>query len=499
MKLKAVLTAILISMSGLPNSVEAADYVQIATHSSGGAGALWESDLEVRADGGVPAEVRVDLLGMNRDNSTPLATHTLIVPAGASVRLVDLIEDTFSLTFTTGALRMTTISGTPSYQSRTANRSAFSTFSFDIPAEGDPAAVSFGSTGRLIHLTANASFTTSLGFVNTTGSTIAVSADLYRADGTYLRTESLSLVPFDMQRRFNVFPTADVDDGYAVLSTSTSGGAFLASAIVVDLFSGDWVWLPAEHASGVLTEADGIPAQVAYLPVVGRTLDGAIPVEWTDLELKAGPNGAASVQIELLASNQANPSPATATLNVPIGQALRVSDVLGTQFATTGSGALRLTVTSGWLEDADSVTSVVAAGSTWARFVAAVPASDAFGPGRSAMVLGLSQDADREADVGLVNLSGSSSAMVVTLLDPAGRAIATFNPTLAPWEHRELGAVLTGFPNVVTASALVVATQPFLAYGSVVELTTGDVGYSAAVDTPLVFLDGFETGGVGSW
>jgi hypothetical protein len=33
----------------------------------------------------------------------------------------------------------------------------------------------------------------------------------------------------------------------------------------------------------------------------------------------------------------------------------------------------------------------------------------------------------------------------------------------------------------------------------VVELTTGDVGYSAAVDTPLVFLDGFETGGVGSW
>lgn len=493
-------SAVIVSAAlALPISVPAADYVQIATHSSGGAGALWESDLEIRADGGVAAEVTIDLLGMNRDNTTPLATHTEIVPAGASVTLVDLIEDTFGLTFTTGALRMTTISGTPSFGSRTANRGMFSSFGFDIPAEGSSAAIGSGATGRLIHLTGNGSFLTSLGFVNTTSLTISVDADLYRADGTYLRTESLTLAPFDMQRRFHVFPSDDVDDGFAVMTTSTPGGAFLASAIVADLTSGDWVWLPASHDSGLLKATTGGPTQEAYLPVSRRTLDVATLVEWTDLELKAGPNGAATVQLDLLQSNQANPTPATTTVMVPMGQALRVGDVLGSEFAFTGSGAIRLSVTSGYVEDGNSVTSVVDGGSTWARSVPLVSPADAFGPNRSALLLGLSQDADHRSDVGLVNLSATTSAVVVTLLDASGHSIGILSATLEAWEHRELQSVLSAFPSVVTGSALVVATQPFLAYGSVVELTTGDVGYNEAVETPLVFLDGFETGGTAAW
>ena len=225
MRCSAALSLIAAVACGMPVVATASDIVQISTHTAGINASLWESDLEIRADGGVAAEVTIDLLGMDRDNTTPLATHTLTVPAGATERLVDLIEDTFGLTFTTGALRMTTISGTPSFGSRTVNRSSFSSFGFDIPAEGSSAAIGFGTTGRLVHLTGNGSFLTSLGFVNTTSLTISVDATLYRADGTYLRTESLTLAPFDMQRRFHVFPSDDVEDGFALMTTSTAGGA----------------------------------------------------------------------------------------------------------------------------------------------------------------------------------------------------------------------------------------------------------------------------------
>ena len=488
----------ILCVAGPARPSAAADHVQIVTHTAGIAGSIWESDLEIRAEGAVPAEVRVDLLGRDRDNTTPLATTTVVVPAGTTSRLVDLVEGTFGLTFTTGALRLTTLAGLASFASRTANRGGFSSYGFDIPAEPDSDAIGYGTTGRLIHLTGNSDRRTNLGFVNLTGMSIAVAADLYRADGTFLRTVAVALAPYDMQQSFNIFTTGDVDDGYALLSTSTPGGGFLAHAIVVDNASGDWVWLPASAAAGLPRAGDGI-TQTAYVPLVRRTLDGQDLTGWTDLELKAGPNGGATVQLELLVSGQPNPTPASAFVNVPIGESLRLHDVLGSVLGASGSGALRLTVTSGWLEAADSITSRVDGGSVWSRYVPAMSTTEAFGADGSAMVLDLSRDADHGSAIGLLNLWPSPSTARVTVLDQAGRAVDHATLALGAWEPLELDDVLAALPSPASGTVLVSASQRFVAYGAVTELSSGDTGFAAAVDTPLLFVDGFESGDTGAW
>jgi hypothetical protein len=44
--------------------------------------------------------------------------------------------------------------------------------------------------------------------------------------------------------------STDVPDGFAVLRTTTPGGAFLAFASVVDNRSGDPIFIPARRVSG---------------------------------------------------------------------------------------------------------------------------------------------------------------------------------------------------------------------------------------------------------
>ena len=57
-------------------------YVPAAAHTSGAAGTVWRTDLEVKARGGEPATFAVDLLREGMDNTSPL-TATFTVAAGA--------------------------------------------------------------------------------------------------------------------------------------------------------------------------------------------------------------------------------------------------------------------------------------------------------------------------------------------------------------------------------------------------------------------------------
>ncbi len=490
----ATLAAIVGSVGWLP----AAEYVQIATHSPGVAGSLWETDLEIRADGGAAAHVQVDLLGKRRDNTTPLASTTVTVPAGANHRLTDLIEDTFGLTFTVGALRMTTLSGTPSFHSRTANR-GFSTFAYDVPVQPDSDAITTGTLGRVIHLTGTPAMRTNLGFVNTSGSSIVVWTYLYRADGTFYGSFSTTLAPFDMDQSANIFPTEDVVDGYAVFQTSTPGGSFLAHAIVIEYSSGEWVLLPAVRDGSSKARVLNAPT-TSYLPAAQRSVVGQNTTAWSEVEIQAGPNEGATVQIDLLRSNQDNSSPAFSTVNVPIGESIRLADVLGSEFATTGTGALRLTVTSGYVEAMNAILFDAGGGDAFARYVPLAGANKALGGGGlAAMVLQLARDADTTSDIGVLNLSGAQADVRITLLGADGWPLGRVQLTLAPWEHRELQSVFQPYGTVADGAALIDSDQPLLCYGSVVETTTGDAGYNACLSTPLLFLDGFESGNTSAW
>ncbi len=498
MRLDRLLVSAVVISVAVAGPCAAVDYVQVATHSPGAAGALYETDLEIRADGGVASSVRVDYLEMNRDNTTPLATTTVVVPAGSTTRLDDLVEDTLGLTWSTGALRLTTLSGTPAFHSRTSNVSAFLAFGYDIAASPAGDHITPSSPGRLIHLTGDAGHVTGLGFVNTSGVAVAATADLYRADGSFYGTVVRTLQPYDVQRASNVFSTGDVPDGWADLSTTTAGGSYLAHAIVVDTSSGEWVVLQARPASGGLPrDGRGIASQIGYLPQARRTLSGQTLTSWTDLEVMAGPNGPATVELELLLSGQPNPSPASSSVTVPTGEAVRLADVLGTRFGIgDGSGALRLTVTAGWLENATAISWIEQG--AYGREVPVV-SPERFGPHQSAVILELEDSPESHSDIGLLNESDLAATFRVTLVGGGASVIGWVDVTLGAWEHLELADVFAGFGGVPVGGALVSGPQPFDCYGAVVEDTSGDVGFVAGQATPTVFLDGFDTGDTAAW
>ena len=89
---------------------------------------------------------------------------------------------------------------------------------------------------------------TNLGLVNATGLTISVEVKLCKGDGSGLGSQTYTLPPYGFRQINEIFRTVtnqDVADGYAVLRTTTSGGAFFAYASVIDSRSGDPIYIPA--------------------------------------------------------------------------------------------------------------------------------------------------------------------------------------------------------------------------------------------------------------
>jgi hypothetical protein len=87
-----------------------------------------------------------------------------------------------------------------------------------------------------------------VGLVNTTAGAITVEVSFYSGVNILLGTRTYTLRPFESIQRTDVFGepgAANLDDGYAVVRTTTSAGRFLAYASVVDNRSGDPIYIPA--------------------------------------------------------------------------------------------------------------------------------------------------------------------------------------------------------------------------------------------------------------
>jgi len=228
-------------------------YVPAVAHTGGFEGTTWRSDLELKATGSAGAVVRLEVLRRGQANTNP-AHVDVTVPAGQAVRLADVLEGTFSLEGA-AALRITTLEGEVVVASRTFNDAAGGTFGQYVPALGDRDAVGGGEQGELIQLGQSAvtgeGYRTNIGIVNISALTIEVSIALYLASGQLLGTVVVTLAPYEVRQLDKIFERvtgSGVDDGYAVVTSSTVGVRFLAYASVIDNLSGDAVFMPATVA-----------------------------------------------------------------------------------------------------------------------------------------------------------------------------------------------------------------------------------------------------------
>jgi len=225
-------------------------YVAAVAHVSGAAGTNWRTDLGVHNPGRTAAQFRIDLLKKDQANPSPIS-ETLQIGPGKSARYEDVLQSVFDFNGA-GSLRITPLSGVVSITSRTFNLSTAGTYGQFIAGVTSESFINSGEIGHLVQLSRSSLSSTghrsNIGFVNTSNRRIDVKVELYKGDGEHLGTKNYPLQPLEYDQVNDILgkvTTESVENGFAVVSTTTSGGQFIAYASVVDNRSGDPVYIPA--------------------------------------------------------------------------------------------------------------------------------------------------------------------------------------------------------------------------------------------------------------
>jgi hypothetical protein len=224
--------------------------VAATAHAGGFEGTDWRTDLELCNPSDTAAEVEIRLLATDTNNSSP-ATHDVTVEPGACTRMPDVLDAAFGFE---GSAALD-IRSTPigiSVSSRTYTGAADGTFGQFLPGLGSEAAIPFGEEARILAMTENAvddeGFRTNVGFVNRSPNVIRVETYLFTASGRSLGTITTRLDPHEhrqLNRILRRVTSETVENGYAIVLTSSPEGSFVAYASVVDNTSGDPIFVPA--------------------------------------------------------------------------------------------------------------------------------------------------------------------------------------------------------------------------------------------------------------
>lgn len=225
-------------------------YLMGVAHLPGYNATEWRSSLEVCSSASSALTYELAFLEDRQENLAPLVASFVVGP-GRCTRHDDVVRSAFGVDAGSGAIRLTAPGPHLLAVARTFNDTLDGTYGSISRALTASEAVGVEERGLLMQLSHSADlsrgFRTNLVFVNPTPAEVDLRVDLHRADGTLLGTLAGALRAFEhrqLNRVFESVTTGDVEDGYAVVSTPTPGGALLAIASVVDNRSGDGVTVP---------------------------------------------------------------------------------------------------------------------------------------------------------------------------------------------------------------------------------------------------------------
>ena len=489
-------------------------YVPATAHVSGAAETLWRTDAEVHGNGENAAVCSVGLLKRDQENPEP-EKATFVLEPGRSRRFEDLLGSEFDFTGA-AALIVTCTEGDISITSRTYNDTEDGTYGQFIGGVAMNRSIGVGQQGRIIQLSHNRSddegSRTNLGLVNTSLRATTVMIELFDAsDGASLGIVTRQLGVREYQQIGRVFEQVtdgDVDQGFAVVSTSSS--PVFAYASVVDNRTGDPVYIPAyvlsEDDPTVTRPPKVLSSDDIYITAVAHSA-GAGNTTWrTDVDLHNPGTTEVQAEIELWVRDQANTNPLTAPVTVPAGLSVRLDDALASEFGFDGSAALNISATGGELLVSSRTYNLTPEG-TYGQFIGGVGADEALGIEHEGLLMQLihtpAKDDGFRTNLGLVNLADHEISVTMQLFDGDGQLVGTLIRDLWARQYVQINRVYSQVTeNAVEVGYIVVTSTTegaeYLAYASVVDNRTGDPIYIPAIrrdtrDGPSATMGAFQT------
>jgi hypothetical protein len=229
-------------------------------------------------------------------------------------------------------------------------------------------------------------------------------------------------------------------------------------------------WLALVMAATAQAERWVVPA--------GAHVTGAQGTNWrTDLTIANPTSAEVSVTVFLLEAGRDNSTLERSTeLVVAAGGQAVVADVLFEKFSFDGTGALLIDCSDPRIVATTRTYNLLPDGSTYGQFIPAVALADALMPGDEGQIIYLAGSSDYRSNLGFAATTPTAGEVTVDLYDARGDLLGTVNRTLAAFEQYQFNNIFSaaGAPPTATARAVVRATAPIVAYGSVVDRRTGD-------------------------
>lgn len=222
-----------------------------AGHVVGLNGSVWRTDLELHNPGARNVECRAELFPWGEEVRAPAAV-TISVPAGRSVRLPDVVGESFA--HQGGAsLRLLPTGGAVMASARIFSTGTAGSVGQLLPALSPDQAVTPGSPRRIIMLRQSAirtvGFRSNLGLMSTTAVPTTVKIDLRDGSGRRLGTLTQLLEAFESVQLSEVLRRVtgnEVSDATAEIRTTTAGAAVLAYGCLIDNRTNDPLLIPAQ-------------------------------------------------------------------------------------------------------------------------------------------------------------------------------------------------------------------------------------------------------------
>jgi len=455
--------------------------IPAAAHVAGAENTAWVTDVVLHNPD--VESVVCDLFFLKtRTNGTTAEAVEIVVPAGQSVLLADIVFETFGRARASGAVLVGSEKSLI-VSSRTYNNVEGGTYGQFIPGIDIDEALEGGENATVIQLMENASFRTNLGVANIGDLRLEMTAELRSSSGNVLGTRDFEVPPWSHIQLNSVFTSVGVPnlaDGYAVISAATDGARWFAYASVVDNRSGDPVYAaPVVRSSEVL-----------WIPAAAH-VHGANSTNWrTDIEVFTEGNGGSPLDVQWLKPEGG--TPVDADLTVSTDPCLRVEDVLSTLFQGEGAGGLRidgggraLAVTSRTFNDPGN--------QTYGQYIPAVAESEILHWGQAVRLVQLAYSSDTETgfrtNIGLINMTGDAVTIVIDLFKGDETYLGRHTDTLGPWQYTQINNIFDGMTtesldNAFAIVATLTGDASFFTYASVVDNGTGDPVFIPAVLEP---------------
>lgn len=454
----------------------------VAAHSTGVANSNWVTDTMIFNGTDRAVAYHFYFTPGGQDGTTAFSQFSGIIEAGRSILDRDILESVFGLSNTVGNLRLE--SDAPLYlSSRTYNLTAKGTYGQFIAGLSAASGIGactlpIGEEGQLLGVEQSEAFRTNLGVLEVTGRETAFTIRFYDPSGLLIRSTTGSVKPYSWWQKSLVQLGVPLGDNLRAEFEVTSGGAVLSYASVVDAFTNDAYFVPAQKVSDMATLTHQL------IPVIARAGGGEGTAWRSNVHLYNPTSARQTVTLQFYS----NTLPVTSFLEVLPGRTVEVEDIVSQlfgQLAGDNAGSLHLTAAAGLL--AVSNTFNLTEEGTFGQFIPAKAGADMLGTSETGHILQLSNNADYRCNIGFSSYAGGAAQVQLTLFGTDGQSLGTRSFRVEPNANLQVDDAfrilgITGDVDAAKAEVKVLSGGSVYAYASVIDNRTGDAIFIPALE-----------------